>query len=334
MTQDDRGAALPVTISDIQDAAARLKAVGVQTPILESHRINDLTGGRVLFKAEVLQKTGSFKFRGAYNRLSRLNAAEKARGIVAFSSGNHAQGVAHAAMLLGIPATIVMPADAPRIKIENTKGDGATVIPYNRTDANRAEIAEKIVAETGATLVPPYNDPDIIAGQGTSGLEFTSQAEAMGSKLGALLVPCSGGGLVSGCAIALNAKVPNCDVYSVEPSDFDDTARSLTAGQRLENKPGVNSICDALLVESPGSLTFAVNNRLLAGGLTASDSAVRNAVRILAQELKLVVEPSGAIAFATILEGNYDPEGKTVGVLLTGGNVDPEAYREIIGSDQ
>ncbi|MDA0241654.1 MAG: threonine/serine dehydratase [Proteobacteria bacterium] len=333
MSPDEHSAALPVALSDIEKAAARLSGVAVQTPILESHRINDLTGCRVLFKAEVLQKTGSFKFRGAYNRLSKLSTAEKSRGVVAFSSGNHAQGVAHAAMLLGIPATIVMPADAPRIKIENTRGDGATVIPYNRADANRAEIADKIVAETGATLVPPYNDPDIIAGQGTSGLEFTAQAESINTGLDALLVPCSGGGLVAGCATALAARMPGCNVYSVEPADFDDTARSLAAGQRLEINAGQSSICDALLVESPGSLTFQVNNRLLTGGLTASDSTVGNAMRMLAQELKLVVEASGAIAFAAILEGNCELEGKTVGVMLTGGNVDLKTYREIIGSD-
>lgn len=324
-----------VTLSDIEAAAARLDGIAVRTPVLESHRINAQVGGQILFKAEVLQKTGSFKFRGAFNRLSQLDPKQKSNGVVAFSSGNHAQGVAHAAMLLGIPATIVMPADAPRIKIANTRGDGATVVPYNRADANRAEIARKLVAETGATLVPPYDDLHIMAGQGTVGLELAAQAKDMSVDLSAVLVPCSGGGLVAGCATALASATPDdCVVFAVEPSAFDDTSRSLAAGARQANQPDGRSICDALLVETPGNLTFQVNSELVAGGLAVSDDAVRQAMRLLAQELKLVVEPSGAIGLAAILEGRYDVAGKSICVVLTGGNVDLDEYKGLISADR
>ena len=322
-------AALP-TVADVRAAATRLATVAVATPVLESPRLNARTGGRLLIKPEVLQRTGSFKFRGAYNRLSQLDEEERKRGVVAFSSGNHAQGVAAAARILGIPATIVMPADAPTIKIENTKADGATVVLYERADGNRVEVAGKLVAESGATLVPPYDDFHVIAGQGTVGLEFAAQARGLDTALDALVIPCSGGGLSAGCALAFKSESPPTEVYCAEPVGFDDTARSLAAGERLENKAGASSICDALLLETPGALTFALNKDLLAGGFAVTDDAVRNALRIAAEDLKLVVEPSGAIALAAVLEGMVDGQGRTVGVVLSGGNVDMAFHAELM----
>lgn len=318
------------TAEDVDAAAARLAPVVRQTPLLESDRLNDRLGGRLLIKPECLQRTGSFKFRGAYNRISQLDDAAKKRGVVAFSSGNHAQGVAAAARMLGVSATIVMPSDAPAIKIANTKADGATVVPYERADANRAEIARKLVAETGATLVPPYDDPHIIAGQGTVGRETAGQAAELGIQFDVFLAPCSGGGLISGCALAFSAASPTTEIYSVEPEGFDDTARSLASGERQEIEPGAASICDALLVETPGDITFAINQRLLTGGLAVSDDETRRAMQVIFQEFKLAAEPSGATALAAVLEGRIEAKGRTIAVVISGGNVDAATYRQMI----
>jgi len=271
--------------------------------------------------------TGSFKFRGAFNKLSKLSRQQMDKGVVAFSSGNHAQGVACAAKLLNIKATIVMPSDAPRIKIDNTKSYGAEVVTYERKDGNRVAIAEAIVSETGGELIPPYNDPDIIAGQGTVGLELAGQAADKNADLDYVLAPCSGGGLVSGCALAIHETSPTTKIYSVEPAGFDDTARSLDLGERVEIDVNQQSICDALLLETPGDITFAVNKMLLTGGLVIDDDQVRNAMRVAFQEFKIVLEPSGAIALAAVLNNAIPVKGCTVAVVCTGGNVDTGAFR-------
>jgi threonine dehydratase len=320
---------MPV-FADIEAAAARLAGQAVVTPLLEFPALDEELGGRILIKPETLQRTGSFKFRGAYNKIRQLPEAGRRAGVVAYSSGNHAQGVAAAARLLGVPATIVMPADAPAIKIENTRNYGAEVLLYDRYREAREEVAAAIVAERGATLVRPYDDPDIIAGQGTCGLEIARQAAAVGLRLDAVLVCCGGGGLTAGSALALAESSPATAVYTVEPEGFDDTARSLAAGRRVANDPGQHSICDALLAATPGELTFAVNQRLLAGGLAVTDEETRAAMAYAFHRLKLVVEPGGAVALAALLSGKFEARGKAVALTLSGGNVDPELFAKAI----
>ncbi len=314
------------TLADIEDAVQRLSGLAVVTPLLESPALNARLGGRLLVKAEPMQRTGSFKFRGAYNRMCRLDATAKARGVVAYSSGNHAQGVAAAAQILGMPALILMPADAPAIKIRNTKSYGAEVVTFDRYKENREAKGEALRAERGAVLVPPYEDPFVIAGQGTIGLEIAEQAAARGANLDAVVTSCSGGGLAAGVAIAIKAKAPRAAVYTAEPAGFDDMARSLRSGHRESNAPGAQSICDALLAPTPGELTFSITSRLLAGGFTVSDDEVRQAMATAFSELKLVVEPGGAVALASVLSGKLKLEGKTVAVVCSGGNVDPDTF--------
>ena len=317
--------------AEIEAAAQRLAGVAEETPLLRSAALDALAGTEVLLKPEMLQRTGSFKFRGAYNKIAQLSEAERRAGVVAFSSGNHAQGVAAAAALLGAPATIVMPADAPAIKIENTRGYGAEVLCYDRYRQEREEVAAEIVAERGATLVRPYDDPDIIAGQGTCGLEIARQAERRGGALDLLLVCCGGGGLVSGIALAFGELSPATEIFAVEPEGFDDTARSLAAGERLGNDPEARSFCDALLAARPGELTFEINRQRLAGGFAVSDAEVAEAMAFAFRVLKLVVEPGGAVALAALLSGKARARGKRVGVVLSGGNVDPETFCAAIG---
>src|SRR5262245_11275160 len=243
------------TFAHVQAAAERLKGYAVLTPLLESTALNKRLGFRLLVKAEPLQRTGSFKFRGAFNRLVQLDEAERRRGVVAFSSGNHAQGVAASAEILGIPAVIVMPVDAPAIKIANTRGYGAEVVFYDRYGSeDRERIAARLVEERGATLVRPFDDPDIIAGQGTIGLEIARQSGSLGARPDIVLAPCGGGGMIAGCATALTALLPGVKIYAVEPAEFDDTARSLATHQRLSNPPGRKTICDALMGTMPGEL--------------------------------------------------------------------------------
>lgn len=323
-------ASAPVTLADIQDAASRLDGIAVRTPMLESAALNDRVGARVLLKPECLQRTGSFKFRGAYNRLSRLDERERAAGVVAFSSGNHAQGVAAAAALLGIRATIVMPHDAPRIKLENTRAYGAEVVGFDRFRDDREAIARRLAESRGAVLVPAYDDPTIIAGQGTCGLEFAGQLAEAGIELDALLVCCGGGGLVAGSATAFAALSPATAVYCVEPAACDDTVRSLAAGRRVGNSPEARSICDALLAPEPGAITFPINLRLLRGGLAVTDEEVCAAVRFGFETLKLVIEPGGAVALAAALAGRLDSPVRTVGVVISGGNVDDGTFADII----
>lgn len=316
--------------ADIIEAADRIKGHAVLTPLIESPALNELTGGRLLIKAEMLQRVGAFKFRGAWNRISRLDESELKRGVVAYSSGNHGQAVAAAAAMRGAPATIIMPADAPVMKTENTRRYGATVRPYDRATESREDICREIADRTGAVIVPPFDHPMIIAGQGTVGLEIATQAATLDAHPDIALVPCSGGGLIAGCAIALKEHFPDIEIHAVEPTGFDDMARSLKSGRRETNQDGAQSFCDALLVQTPGRLTFDINSRLLAGGLTVSDDHTARAMAAAFSHLKLVAEPGGAIALAAALSGAINCRGKTVVVVCSGGNVDASVFAKAI----
>jgi threonine dehydratase len=313
-------------MAEVQAAAGRLAGVARRTPLLVATPLDEKTGGRLLIKVESLQRTGSFKIRGAYNRLVQLDGAARRAGVVAFSSGNHAQGVAAAAKMLGIPATIVMPSNAPATKLENTRALGAEVVLYDRFTEDREQIARKIVAERGATLVPAYDDPQVVAGQGTVGLELMQQAGELGLKPDQVLVPTSGGGLTAGTAIAVRGLSPEAVVYGVEPEAFDDTRRSMAAGTLLTNPPEARSICDALQSSPPGRITFAINRKLLAGILTVSDAEVETAMATAFRHLRLVVEPGGAVALAAALAGRIELAGRTTAIVLSGGNVDAATF--------
>lgn len=319
-----------VSLADIEAAARRLSGKAVVTPLLPVPALEETLGARVFVKPEVLQRTGSFKFRGAYNRISQLSAEARRRGVVAFSSGNHAQGVASAARLLGAPAVIVMPADAPAIKVANTRGYGAEVVLYDRDREDREAIARGLVQQRGMTLVPPFDDADIIAGQGTVGLEIARQAEALGVKLDLVLTCCGGGGLTAGTAVALTSLQPGIAIHAVEPAGFDDTGRSLGAGERLANAPGGKSFCDALLSPMPGALTFPLNQARLAGAASVTDTEVAAAMAFAFRTLKLVVEPGGAVALAAVLSGKVPVKGRNVAVILSGGNVDWDTFRRAL----
>jgi threonine dehydratase len=324
---------LPI-FDDVEAAAARLVGIARRTPLLAGTPLDELTGGRVLLKVESLQCTGSFKIRGAYNRLVQLGPDERAAGVVAFSSGNHAQGVACAASLLGIHAAIVMPADAPRAKLEGTRVFAPEIILYDRERESREAIASKLATERGATLVPAFDDPYVIAGQGTVGLELMQQARELDATPDQVLICCSGGGLVSGCALAIRELSPTTEVLCVEPAGLDDTRRSLEAGRRLSNAPGARSICDGLLSPSPGVLTFALMRELLAGGLTVTDAQVQAAMAWAFRHLKLVIEPSGAVALAALLAGQVPTRGRTIAIVVTGGNVDPAMFWQALTQAQ
>ena len=317
--------------ADVESAASRLAGVVRRTPLLAVTPLDEELGGRILLKVESLQRTGSFKFRGAYNRLVQLDAGRRRAGVVAFSSGNHAQGVAAAAKILGIPATIVMPANAPAVKLANTRALGAEVVLYDRFTGDREAIARRIVAERGATLVPAYDDPQVIAGQGTVGLELMEQAAELEVVPDQVLVPTSGGGLTAGTAIAVRALAPTAAIYGVEPEAFDDTRRSLEAGTLLKNPPEARSICDALQSSPPGTLTFAINRELLSGILTVSDTEVQAAMARAFRDLRLVVEPGGAVALAAALAGKIPLAGRSTAIVLSGGNVDIETFVSALG---
>ena len=325
-----RGQVMIPVFADIEEAAERIRGLAVVTPVIESVVLNAIAGGRILIKAECLQRTGSFKFRGAWNMISRLDKVTQPGGVVAFSSGNHAQGVAAAAQIKGLPAVIVMPTDTPAIKIANTKGYGAEVVTYDRVRQSREVIAEALVKERRAVLVPPFEHKYIMAGQGTAGLEFAVQAKAMGVKLDEVIAPCSGGGLVAGIALAFEAGSPGTRVRSAEPEGFDDMARSLASGKCETNDRRGGSICDALLSPSPGELTFQVNHRLLGEGLVVSDAEAAAAVCFAFEKLKLVIEPGGAVALAAVLTGKVKTGGRCIGIIASGGNVDAGLYARII----
>ena len=318
-----------IDITAIEAAAARLADVAIRTPLIRNDELDRIAGGPVLVKAENLQAIGSFKIRGAYNLMSQLTAEQAARGVVAFSSGNHAQGVAMAGRLLGIHAAIVMPEDAPRAKMDNTRRLGGEVITYDRYTGDREAIARDIAAERGAALVPSYDHEHIIAGQGTVGLEIAEQALEMRLPPDRVLINCGGGGLSAGSAVALKARLPGVSVRTVEPEDFDDTARSIAAGKRMKVAPGSRSICDSLLADSPGVLPFEIHSRLFDAGLTVSDREVREAMRFAFRNLKMVVEPGGAVSLAAVLSGKLDTADKTTAIVISGGNVDLDQFAAI-----
>ena len=321
--------ALP-TIADVEAAAARIKGIAIRTPLLNFPVLDERLGARVYLKAETLQRTGSFKFRGAYNKLSSIPAGERAGGVVAFSSGNHAQGVAAAALLLGMPAVIVMPSDAPRPKRERTAELGAEVVLYDRAREDRQAIACEIAEKRQAALVPPYDDPLVIAGQGTAGREIVEDLAAMGLTPDVVAVTASGGGLTAGIALAVKARVPQASLFTAEPEGFDDHARSFRSGQREKNAALSGTICDALMAQTPGELTFAINRALVGHGAAVSDREVAAAVAFAFRELKLVVEPGGAVGLAALLSDKIDVKGKIAVAVLSGGNVDPELFYRLV----
>lgn len=321
------------TFDDVMAAAQRQLGFVRETPVLSHAAIDAAAGAQVFVKAECLQVTGSFKMRGATNRLAQLSPEERKAGVVAFSSGNHAQGVARAAKLMGMPAVIVMPSDAPKVKIDGVKADGGEVVLYDRNTENREEICQQLAAERGAVVVPSYDDRHIIAGQGTAGLEFARQIEAMGEALDHLICCTGGGGLISGIALAFETLSPETKIWTVEPEGHDDWARSLESGSIQENAPGTRSICDAILTPAPGKLTFAIGKRLFAGGLRVSDEEVRGAMRSAFRHLKIVAEPGGAAALAAVLYRLPEAlKGKRIGVLVTGGNVDAAEFAPVISA--
>jgi threonine dehydratase len=316
------------TYDDVVAAQKRIAPFAVRTPLVESHALGERVGGRVFLKMELLQRTGSFKFRGALNRISLIPVSARGTGVVAFSSGNHAQGVAAAAALFRMPALIVMPSDAPRTKIEGTRAMGAEIVVYDRMHDNREAIASEICAERGATLIKPFDDPYIIAGQGTVGLEIAEDAARIGVILDQVLVPCSGGGLVSGIALALCGSGVGANVHSVEPENFDGMRRSLVMGERVAAPGGEQSIADALMALSPGEHVFALAKNLLAPGLIVTDSELKRAVAFAATKLKLLIEPGGGAALAALLADKA--RGKTIALVLSGGNADFAAIAEIV----
>jgi threonine dehydratase len=319
-----------VTFADIEAAADRIAGVAVRTPLIESPALNARLGGRILIKPETMQRVGAFKFRGAYNRLVQLSAEERARGVVAFSSGNHAQGVALAASLLGIPAIIVMPHDAPAKKVAATRGYGAEVRIYNRYTEDRAAIAFEIASTKGSTIVPPYDDVHIVAGQGTLGLELMQQAKAMGLIPDCVITPLGGGGLLSGVSLAVKHLSPTTAVVGVEPEGYDDVLRSLQTGTFQTNNPDARTLCDALQTPTPGKITFEIMQRTVADVAVVTDAEVAEAMRVAFETLALVVEPGGCVGLAALLAGKVPLRGEVTGLVLSGGNVDPELYARVL----
>ena len=320
------------TAADVDAAALRLMGVALRTPLISSPVLDAAVGARVFLKAETLQRTGSFKFRGAYNKLSTIPHEKRAGGVVAYSSGNHAQGVAAAAQILGMRAVIVMPSDAPRPKRERTAALGAEVVLYDRDREDRTAIARAIADQRGAVLVPPFDDPMVIAGQGTIGREIVEDLAVLGLKPDVVVVGASGGGLIAGTALAIKARVPGAKFYSAEPEGFDDTARSFRSGKREVNARMSGTICDALMTNTPGAITFEINRKLVGEGISASDAEVGRAVAFAFRELKLVVEPGGAIGLAALLAGKLDVKDKVVVGVLSGGNVDAELFHQLIAA--
>lgn len=325
--------ATDVQFADVEAAARGLAGNAVRTPLVRNAVLDARLGGRVFLKCESLQHIGAFKFRGAFWALACLDDDVRSRGVVAWSSGNHAQGVAMAAQRFGVPATIVMPHDAPALKRDRTRRFGAEVVGYDRAIESREDIACAIANREGRAVVPPFDHPHVIAGQGTVGLEIAQQLAELGETPDQAVVPCGGGGLTAGVATAMKHLHPAARIYIAEPEGFDDTTRSLRSGQREKSMPGASSICDALLVETPGELTFAINHRLVAGGMAVGDEEVRAAMRFAFTELKLVLEPGGAIALAALLAGRLETKGACTVAVLSGGNADPGLFSEIVSAD-
>ncbi len=319
------------TYEDVVAASRRLAGFVRETPVLRHDALDEIAGARLFIKAECLQETGSFKIRGATNRLRRLTPAQRPAGVVAFSSGNHAQGIARAARLLEIPALIVMPSDAPQVKIDGVKADGGEIHLYDRNTESREELSEALARERGAVVVPSYDDRDIITGQGTAGLEFARQLDALGEPVDHLVCCAGGGGLITGIALAMKGLSPATRIWTAEPEGHDDWKRSLAGGAIVANAPGTRSICDAILTPQPGKITFAIGQKLLSGGYAVTDDQVREAMRLAFRYLKIVVEPGGAAALAVSLF-RLDPDIKRrrVGVIVSGGNVDAGMFADIL----
>ncbi|MBV8913306.1 MAG: threonine/serine dehydratase [Acetobacteraceae bacterium] len=320
------------TYDDVAGAARRLAGHVVRTPMLRNTLLDQLTGGTILIKPETLQRTGSFKLRGATNATLQLEEAERRAGVVTHSSGNHGQALACAAAAIGTKATIFMPADAPRVKVESTRRWGAEIVHYDRVRDDRDAMARAHAERTGAALIPPFDHPQVIAGQGTLALELVEDAASAGLPMDAMLVCTGGGGMIAGCALAAEGASPRTEVYAVEPEGADDTVRSLRSGVREGNPPGGSQLCDALLSKMPGELTFAVNQPRLAGGMAVSDAEVLAAIAFAFTHLKLVVEPGGAVCLAALLAGKFDAKGKVVGAVLSGGNVDPGVFARALAA--
>lgn len=318
---------MTLNLDQVRAAAERLRGVAVHTPLVNNAELDRRLGARVFLKAENLQHIGAFKFRGAYNRLVQLDPESRTRGVVAFSSGNHAQGIAYAARLLGMQATIVMPSDAPAVKREGTQAQGAKIVAYDRLTESREEIAAEIAERTGATLVPAFDDIDVMAGQGSCGLELVEQARSQGVVPDYLLSPVGGGGLMSGVATAVKALLPECQVIGVEPQHYDDHVRSAAAGERVRIAPAVPTACDSLMATRPGELTWAVNSQLVDSFISVSEDEVGQAVSFAFRQLKLVVEPGGAVGLAALLSGRVEvPAGACVALILSGGNIDAASF--------
>jgi threonine dehydratase len=318
------------TFEDVKSAAKQIEGYAVKTPFLKAQDLSEKLEAEIYIKPECLQRVGAFKFRGAFNRLSRLNEEERKRGVVAYSSGNHAQGVAASAQILGMSAVIVMPEDSPKMKLQNTKNYGAEVITYDRENESREEIADKISKERGCIVVPSFEDHYIISGQGTAGLEAVMQAEAVGVKLDIFMTPIGGGGLISGCSLAVKGLSPDTDIYGVEPDGFNDVQRSLESGKIEHNSRASGSICDAILTIHPEPMTHKIMSDNLSGVLTVTDDEVLVAMKYAWEKLKLVVEPGACVALAAVLHGKIDVKGKNVCIVLSGGNVDEETFKKAL----
>jgi threonine dehydratase len=317
-----------IGLDDVQAAASRLQGQAHRTPVFTSHTLDERLGARVFLKAECLQRTGSFKFRGAYNKISSLSEDERARGVAAFSSGNHAQAVALAARLLGTSATIVMPEDAPTLKLDATRGYGAEVVTYDRYNEDREAIGTRLAEGRGFALVRPFDDPLVIAGQGTAALELMDEA----GELDLFVAPMGGGGLMAGCATVVRERASRARVVGVEPDDADDTRQSLERGELVEI-PVSRSIADALRVPKPGEITFAINRRLLEGVATVGDGELIDAMRFLFERMKLVAEPGGVAGVAALLAGKIEVEpGSAVGVIVSGGNVGAARFSQLLAT--
>ena len=315
----------------IQMAAKCISTEANYTPLLEFRSLNERLGGRVLIKAETMQRTGSFKFRGAFNKIKQINLEKLKHGVVSYSSGNHGHGVAAAAKILGARSTIAMPLNSTDSKIQNIRKLGGKVVIFDPRNQSREDIiGELLEAQPRASFVHPFDDPDVIAGQGTCGLEIITQVEELGVSLDGLLICCSGGGLASGLAIVFSELSPRTNIYSVEPEGFDDTKLSLKAGHRIKNNPDAKSFCDALLSPLPGELTFSINRKLLTGGIVVSDEEVMAAMSYAFHHLKLIVEPGGAVALAALLAGRFPIRGKTIAITLSGGNVDLKVFQLVL----
>ncbi|MGV6849091.1 MAG: threonine ammonia-lyase [Marinibacterium sp.] len=316
----------PTSLDDVRAAAQYLEGVVTRTPLLENPDINEALGGRLLIKAENLQRTGSFKLRGAYWRMLNMSAAERARGAITYSSGNHALGVARAAQILGSSALIVMPKDAPKAKVDAVRALGAEIATFDRDHEDYNEVVERLRRHTGRQHVPPSAHHQVLAGAGTLALEVFEQAELLDTRPDAILTPCGGGGLTAATAIVAQALSPATGVFAVEPELFDDTRRSLAAGERVANPKGIRTICDAIMTPMPNEVTFPINKALLAGGLVASDDEVLGAMRFAFENYKIVIEPGAAVGIAAVLNGQIDISGKTIATVVTGGNIDPERF--------